>query len=216
MKAPLLNPGFLPEAYSSENTRKYTSQNPLVRRVLRDFIQKVSALVQQTGANSILDVGCGEGFMGHFLARQRDAGWAKRYLGVDGSEQALQVARKLNPQSSFFCMALPRLGFKENCFDLVLCLEVLEHLPDPVPALAELHRVSSQYCLISVPHEPFFRLMNFLRGRHLRSWGNHPEHVNHWNADSFRKLLSLSFTVQELHRSFPWLLALCRRERDAD
>ncbi len=113
-------------------------------------------------------------------------------------------------------MELPRLGFKDKGFDLVLCLEVLEHIADPLPALTELHRVSCGYCLISVPHEPFFRLMNFLRGRHLRSWGNHPEHLNHWNTDSFQKLLSGAFTVQELHHSFPWLVALCRRETGAD
>ncbi len=70
------------------------------------------------------------------------------------------------------------LGFRRGSFELVLCLEVLEHVPHPLAALAELRRVASRRCLISVPHEPSFRLATFLRGKHLRQWGNHPEHVH--------------------------------------
>jgi SAM-dependent methyltransferase len=117
----------------------------------------------------------------------------------------------LNPDADFFCMEITSLGFRSGSFELVLCLEVLEHVPDPLVALAELRRVSSRSCLISVPYEPFFRLANFLRGRRVRQLGNHPEHLHHWGPRRFQAFLSRSFHVRELHNAFPWLLALCEQ-----
>jgi hypothetical protein len=37
----------------------------------------------------------------------------------------------------------------------------------------------------SVPFEPYFRIGNVLRGKHLGRLGNHPEHVQHWNLRTF-------------------------------
>lgn len=214
MNVPLIDLRGLPPGYSSENIRKYASPNPLVQWALHGFLLKVGALVEQCAPRTILDVGCGEGLMGSYLRGQRGGGRGHRYVGVDGSWHALKAAARLNPDADFFCTEMPSLGFRGGSVDLVLCLEVLEHVPDPVAALEELRRVASRRCLISVPHEPFFRLANFLRGRHLQQWGNHPEHLSRWGPDSFRVLLSRSFHVTELYRPFPWLLALCERRDD--
>ena len=211
MKVPVVDLRDLPPGYASENIRKYASPNPLVQWALHGFLLKVEALVEQCAPRTILDVGCGEGLIGSYLRRQRGGSRGHRYVGVDRSWQALKAAARLNPEADFFCADLTSLGFRRESFELVLCLEVLEHIPDPLPALAELRRVTSRYCLISVPHEPFFRLANFLRGRHLRQWGNHPEHLSQWGPRSFRALLSRSFHVQELQTPFPWLLALCEQ-----
>ncbi len=210
MKVPVVDLRDLPPGYSSENIRKYASPNPLVQWALHGFLLKVEALVEQCAPRTILDVGCGEGLIGSYL-RQRGGSSGHRYVGADRNWQALRVAARLNPDTAFFCADITSLGFRRGSFELVLCLEVLEHIPDPAVALAELRRVTSRYCLISVPHEPFFRLATFLRGKHLREWGNHPEHVQHWGPRSFRALLSRSFHVQELQTPFPWLLALCEQ-----
>ena len=44
-------------------------------------------------------------------------------------------------------------------FDLVICSEVLERLADVPAALAQLKIVSHGQVLITVPHEPFFRVL---------------------------------------------------------
>ena len=71
-------------------------------------------------------------------------------------------------------------------FDTVTCLEVLEHLDDPAAAVRELARVARRAVVVSVPYEPYFRIGNVLRGKHLGGLGNHPEHVQHWNLRTFR------------------------------
>jgi len=209
--APLFDPRAHPPTYSSENIRKYTTRNLLVQWLIRKFFQKACCLVRQVSPTSVLDVGCGEGLIGPQLMRQLQRVEHKIYLGVDKSVETLAVAAQLNPEASFVCMKTPSLGIKDRGFDLVLCLEVLEHVEDPFALLAELQRVSSRYCLISVPHEPFFQLASFLRGRHLSSWGNHPEHIQHWGSRSFREVLSNFFIVRVVQQPFPWLLALCER-----
>jgi 2-polyprenyl-3-methyl-5-hydroxy-6-metoxy-1,4-benzoquinol methylase len=96
----------------------------------------------------------------------------------------------------------------------VLCLEVLEHLAEPAAALAELARVARQAVILSVPHEPYFRIGNVLRGKHLDRWGDHPEHVQHWNPRTFRAFLEPSFVEVRLRNAFPWLVACCTPRRE--
>ena len=68
------------------------------------------------------------------------------------------------------------MPFEDDSFDLVLCLEVLEHVPEPGAALAELARVCCGRIVLSVPDEPWFRLGSLARGKYLRGLGDHPEH----------------------------------------
>ena len=75
-------------------------------------------------------------------------------------------------------------------------------------------RVSSSELLISVPHEPWFRLGSLARGNYLSDWGNHPEHVNHWNPRTLRRFLEPTVDVVEIGTSLPWVIARCR-VRDA-
>ena len=77
------------------------------------------------------------------------------------------------------CASVLALPFAARSFDVVTCLEVLEHLDDPAAAARELARVARRAVVVSVPFEPWFRAGNVLRGNYLAHLGNHPEHVQH-------------------------------------
>lgn len=88
----------------------------------------------------VLDAGCGTGAA---MAWARSATQADGVTGIDVSAYALAFCRhrgeRLLAQSSI--MALP---FRDSVFDLVLCNDVLQHLPvdgGVMTALGELHRV---------------------------------------------------------------------------
>jgi SAM-dependent methyltransferase len=97
-------------------------------------------------ARSVLEVGCGDGFILNAVAQQ---GGRERLAGTDFSSAALKHVKV--PALIASADALP---FADRSWDAVMCLEVLEHLPQDVFArtLAELQRVSAKYILITVPN----------------------------------------------------------------
>jgi len=187
---------------------KYQNKNPIHQFFLQRFLSRIAEAVQKTGAKSILDAASAQGYVIAFL-RERILGLS--FVGVDIDRAALAEARALYPD----------VEFKEGDItvyrhpapvDLVLALEVFEHIERPERAFKNLASVNSKLFLFSVPHEPFFRTMNFLRGRHWRRLGNHPEHVNLWSKRTFRRDLEPYFEIIEDCSSFPWIVYLARRK----
>jgi SAM-dependent methyltransferase len=107
-------------------------------------------------------------------------------------------------------MPVERLAFADDEFDLVAATEVLEHVSDPERALAEMARVARRWLLVSVPHEPLWRVLNVARGAYLRDLGNTPGHLNHWTRAGFQRLLGSHGQVVETRSPFPWTMLLVR------
>ena len=83
-----------------------------------------------------LDVGCGDGhILGPFLGAR-----AKQYTGVDISENAVRHGRVLGLDLRPIEDA-SSLPFESCLFDVVLCMEVFEHLFQPQVAAQEILRV---------------------------------------------------------------------------
>lgn len=84
----------------------------------------------------ILDAGCGPGTAFSYLKRYG------QLIGVDASDEALRYARKHN-QVKIVKASVSSLPFKDNSFDLVVCLDVLYHLwvKNINQALKEFNRV---------------------------------------------------------------------------
>lgn len=191
----------------STNFEKFQTGNPVVRRLIEGFYEKVEAEISPLAPTAVLDAGCGEG---ETLARLSTLQGAD-LTAIDTSEDAVAYTAKRLPGVKASVESLYALPFPDDSFDLSMCLEVLEHLEEPGKGLSELHRVTRGDVVISVPHEPWFRLGSAMRGKYLKTLGNHPEHVNHWNAKSLQKFLETRFSSVQVTRSFPWLIAHCRR-----
>jgi len=89
---------------------------------------------------AVLDVGCGAGFMAEPLAAR-----GALVKGVDPSEAAIALARRhsaLNhPTIDFRVATGESLPFPDSMFDVVVCVDVLEHVTDPPAVLSEVRRV---------------------------------------------------------------------------
>lgn len=190
----------------STNFEKFQTGNPVVRRLIAGFYAEVADLVTPLAPDSLLDAGCGEG---ETLARLEPLLPADVFA-VDLEPEAVAYTRGRIRGIQTSVESVYSLPFPDSRFDVVLCLEVLEHLEHPGSALEELRRVAKRALIVSVPHEPWFRIGSLLRGKYMRTWGNHPEHVNHWNGRTFADLLHGRFSSVELRRSAPWLIAGCR------
>jgi len=189
---------------------KYNTRNPVARKLVRGFLAQMQELLRTLTPCRILDLGCGEGIITEHLAK-RFPGVALVASDVDFAFLRRRVARNKTP---VVVNALPELCFRTGSFDLVVLVEVLEHLSFPEASLKAIQEISSGHVLISVPHEPLWRLSNMLRLRYLAQLGNTPGHVNHFSAGKFQALLSRHFEIVSLVKPFPWLMALCRVRND--
>lgn len=188
---------------------KYESRNPIARVLVRGYLRCFDELVRTADASTVLEVGCGEGELS-----LRVAGEGREILGTDVSAMMIAEARERAARRGigmrFEQADLFDLDPARARYDLVLCCEVLEHLRDPVAAIAHLARLSRQYLILSVPREPVWRLLNIVRGRYLRDLGNTPGHLQHWSTAAFRHMLAGCLGLVELRTPFPWSMALCR------
>ena len=189
---------------------KYGSTNPIVRRLMAGFEGTLDELFTQADAQSLLDVGCGEGVLTQQWAQR--LGDERLVVGIDLDDPALHAewAKRTAPNLSYRVMKAENLPFADNEFDTATAIEVLEHVPDPAHTVAEMARVASRHLLVSVPREPLWRGLNMARGAYWKDLGNTPGHVNHWSKRSFVQLLSRHGEVIEARSPFPWTMLLVR------
>jgi len=108
----------------------------------------VRGLIRRLGLRNpvILDAGCGTGFARRELAE------AGTVIGLDACEAAFTPQADSHQVGG--CIALiERAPFAHDTFDLVVAMDVLEHLEDDGPALREIHRVCrpNGYLFVTVP-----------------------------------------------------------------
>jgi SAM-dependent methyltransferase len=198
---------------SSSNYQKYQTRNPLVRRLIRRFLDHLCTRIVEIHPSTVIDLGCGEGVV---AGEVRGVLPEVRYLGIDASGEAIRAARVSNPDLDFRQGDILDGHPEDAAAELALCLEVLEHLDDPSVALERIAAVTSDAAIVSVPWEPYFQLGSLLRGRYLKTWGNHPEHVQSFSPPSLRDLVARHFPCVDIDTCFPWLIAVARKRSAAD
>lgn len=182
------------------------------------FIQSCCALSQK----AVIDIGCGGGILTEALST-----FSKRVVGIDQSKQALAVAnehaatRNLRPE--YYCTTVEKYAENNSGeFDILTCLELLEHVPDPletVKACAALVRpggdlffstlnrtpkafllaiVGAEYVLNMLP-KGTHRYDRFIRPSELAQWANisglEVKHITGLDYQPFKKAFALSSDV---------------------
>ncbi len=188
---------------------KYRRQSFAARLLIDRFFAAVGRELRAAAPQSVLEVGCGEGFSTQRLAAM--LGPAVSFAACDVEERLVAAARAQNPSVPITRESIYGLPRPDAQVELVLALEVLEHLEEPERALRELLRVSSRFVLLSVPREPLFRAANFLRGKYVKTLGNTPGHIQHWSAHGFARLIRQHAAVRTVRTPFPWTLVLAEK-----
>ena len=98
----------------------------------------IASRLRDAPYESLLDVGCGTGFLIDLLAQKRPA----RYVGLDLSTEMIRMAEKKEIKGAeFVAGSADRLPFPDRSFDVVTCSQSFHHYPYPEKALAEACRV---------------------------------------------------------------------------
>ena len=194
---------------------KYGSSNTIVRRLMQGFELAVIALVDRVRPATIHEVGCGEGY---WTLKWIEQGIDSR--GSDFSHSVVDMAkenaleRKLSADI-FKVSSIYDLKPETDAAQLLVCLEVLEHLEYPERGLLALRAIAQPYLIISVPREPLWSVMNMTRGKYLNDWGNTPGHIQRWSKRQFMTVVSRHFEVLMVRSPIPWTILLCRRVEEA-
>lgn len=147
-----------------------------------DFLFRT--LIADRARARILDAGCGPGLL---LERALKAGFDA--YGVDRSRQALDLVRRRQGVPCDYRAIRSDLGslpFRNDSFELTICLDVLEHLVvfDVIPAVAELCRVSASTIICSINLDNPYEFHNSILSR--ESWTAIFESTNLVTADRKR------------------------------
>jgi ubiquinone/menaquinone biosynthesis C-methylase UbiE len=185
---------------------KLGSQHPLERRFVAGFMRALMARLPDATPSTILEVGVGEGIVANKVRpRYPDS----RFFGVDLEDEELANQWRRDGLAGIHADATA-LPFRANSCDLVLAIEVLEHVPDARAALAEIARVACGRVILSVPHEPWWRMGNLLRRRYVKDLGNTPGHLQHWTRRGFARFVSSELDVEDILTPFPWVMVVAR------
>jgi 2-polyprenyl-3-methyl-5-hydroxy-6-metoxy-1,4-benzoquinol methylase len=188
---------------------KHGTRNPVARALQRGFERNLGDLFASVEAESLLDVGCGEGILTQRWARELEP---RRVVGIDLDDPMISAEweRHGAPNLTYIAQRAERLPFADGEFDLVTAIEVLEHVPDPAHTIAEMARCAARHVLVTVPHEPLWRAVNMTRGAYWRTLGNTPGHVNHFSKGAITALCARHGEVIETRSPFPWTMVLVR------
>lgn len=197
------------QSVDTSNYRKHTSSSKLQRALIDKFHGKIASIIKDLEPDTLLDCGCGEGFVAEILLTEVPH---LQITGFDVNPQCAELAQLRNPRGTFSAGSIYEIDHEDNSFDVVVAFEVLEHLHEAEKALAEMARVASKYVVLSVPHEPFFCLANAARGKNLDMdpKGSDPDHRNFWGRSDFAEFVSRELDVITLTGSMPWTICVGR------
>jgi glycosyltransferase involved in cell wall biosynthesis len=141
----LLSPAF--ETTRTAYRERYAGEGEKFLR-LDDYVRWSYVASRLPAGSSLLDVGVG---VGQFLNTLAAGGTFERLVGVD-----LQPHSKFLRLHDGFAMdyvSIDRLEYRDGEFDIVTCMETLEHLPDRVfvEGLRQLRRVCRGRLIVTVP-----------------------------------------------------------------
>jgi 2-polyprenyl-3-methyl-5-hydroxy-6-metoxy-1,4-benzoquinol methylase len=101
---------------------------------------------------NLLDIGCGDGALKHFIYHR-----VKNIFGIDNSELSLIKSKEIYKKVTLLDLNTQDIPYNDNFFDCVTCLDVIEHILDPVLLLNRIYRIlkPNGVLIISTPNIRF-------------------------------------------------------------
>ena len=150
--------------------------------------------------SKVLDIGCGDGYFGEFLAKNKRVD----YTGTDISETALKSAQGRGLKVAQLDASNDLGKFEPQSFDFIVMSEFIEHIPNSEEVLKTAGRIARKGVLISIPNVAYWKFrLQLLLGNFPKQWAVAPEeHLRYWSVSDFKKTAeNAGFKIQEIRSS---------------
>lgn len=175
------------------STYKYTHSGHCDHHayLLPSLLDTLHGLDGKVGGRRLLDFGCGNGTIANIIASH-----GFDVVGIDASTEGIAIARKDYPD-----LALHRASVYDDLvgaygqFDIVVSVEVVEHLYDPRKFAANLYSLLKPggYAIVTTPYHGYWKnLAVALAGKfdhHVSALWDHG-HIKFWSIRTLTALLS--------------------------
>lgn len=173
------NIGYYANKYATMIDKEYVKEERGRRQACIKILERIE---KHKKNGNLLDIGCANGF---FLDEARQRNW--KVYGVEISKWAVRYAKeKLN--LNVIEGSLENTAFPDKSFDVIVMLDVLEHLPDPKYTLLEIGRIlkNDGILYISIPN------ISSAMSRILRAkwWGINKFHLFYFSKKTLEKMLN--------------------------
>ena len=181
----------------------------------KQIIQTLLSKIRLKTNSRILDAGCGTGGNMRILAQFGNV------IGIDNSPEAIKFCKKRGFEN-IQLKNIENTGFSDNSFDLIVALDLLEHLDNDVEVLKEFHRVLKKdgYILISVPAYQFLWSEHDVAVHHKRRYSM--KEINKCllkaNFQIIRKTFAITFIVPIvfIYRIIPKIFSGFKQQKSSD
>ncbi len=131
--------------WSKDQSGRRSPEHPAVRALFEPRADYLASLVPDASKASIVDVGCGNGYLTWWLQHRFG-----RAVGVDYSQSMLDA----NPCKEKVCASATELPFEDGAFDIAVESHLLHHLveEDRRKAVRELARVARVAVVLYEPN----------------------------------------------------------------
>jgi len=141
---------------------------------------------------TILDVGCGDGIISNPLSKKYDI------VGFDLSHEALIhiKAKKVRGNSI-------NIPFKNHSFDLILCSDILEHLPIRIlnGTIQELKRLCRKYIIINIPNRENLK-QNYVKCFYCNYIFHNCWHLRNFSEDDIKEYFNDFKLIKRMYSGF--------------
>jgi len=122
------------------------------------YVFMLPELIKEIQENSnLLELGCGQAkglryLVNNYYIKQ------KGVFGIDQSSEAIKFSKKSLPRANLEQGNIYSLKYKNNSFDFVIMMEVIEHLEKPLQAMKEAYRVLKPNGMLILSFPNFFNI----------------------------------------------------------
>lgn len=180
---------------------EYYSKNPVVKWLFKKRMYIVLKYLEIIKTDTLIDMGCGDGSL---LQLINERGIKIRAMwGIDLNQKVVQLESQIK-NCNFRVQNILKTDFQNCTFDVVICLDILEHMKDIKMAIIEIKRIlkDNSHLIISSPVEStLYKLLRFIiKGSYSQATG--PGAGKHYyNARQLNKIiLQMGFTRVSLKK----------------